>query len=398
MEKPVTLTEKRPVTVKPEASRLRRFNDWFHLWVGIASGIPVIIISLTGALLVFEHEILEMSRSWWKVEIPADATPLPPSVIRSRVAEQLPEMKVRRLWYYGEGRPVKITPDNSDSLIFVSPYTGRVLALEDHENVFEFIEEGHFHLWLPDKIGTQVVSWSTAVFFFLLVTGMVLWWPKKWSGRDVKQAFTIKWKARFKRINYDLHNVLGFYTLSLAVIMAFTGLMMGFAFFNKSVLKMLGGQDGSPEVTVIDDGPETVPATLEGKVDHIWKLVTTEMGEFEKDQISIHFPKEDGKFIYACTDMYHGTWRELYFDIHTLALLSTSQSKIAEDTPANWLRRSNFSLHVGAFGGLLTKWLFFFASLVCATLPVTGFYIWWGKRRKKPGKKGGTRLRTVKGR
>jgi len=383
MEKPITLKEKSSATTKLKPSWLRRFNDWFHLWIGIAVGVPVIIISLTGCLLVFEHEIVEMSRSWWQVEVPAESQQLPPSAIRLKVLEQLPEMKIRRLWYYGEGKPIKISPDNSDSLIFVNPYNGQVLALEDHENIFEFIDEGHRNLWFPPNIGKQVVGWSTAIFLLLTITGVVLWWPKNWKLHEVKQAFTIKWRAKFKRVNYDLHNVLGFYALSLALIMTLTGLMMSFPFFNKSVLKMLGSKERSEEVTIVQAGPKEVPATIEGKVDLIWKLVTTELGEFEKDQISIHFPKEDAQSIYACTDMYNGTWREINFDINTLAILSSSHTRIAEDNPSNWLRRSNFSLHVGAFGGLFTKWLYFFASLICGTLPVTGFYIWWGKRRKK---------------
>lgn len=393
MEKPTPLKEKKPKARKPKPSLLRRFNDWFHLWIGIAVGIPIVIISITGCLLVFEHEIVKMSRSWWKVEIPGNTAPLPPSEIRSKVVAQLPEMKIRRIWYYGEGRPVKITPDNSDSLIWANPYTGQLLALEDHEDLFHFIEEGHVNLWLPPDVGHVVVSWCTVVFLALLITGVVLWWPKKWNAREAKQAFTIKWKAKFKRVNYDLHNVLGFYSLALAIIMVFTGLMMGFITFRKTVLELLGDKEQvKKEATIIESGPKVVPATMEGKVDLIWKLVTTEIGEKNREEISIHFPKEDGKHIYACTDMENGTWRELYFDVNTLGLLSTSHAKIEEDTPANWMKRSNFSLHVGAFGGLFTKWLFFFASLILGTLPITGFYIWWGKRSKKSEKKRKARL------
>lgn len=393
MEKPTPLKEKKPKARKPKPSLLRRFNDWFHLWIGIAVGIPIVIISITGSLLVFEHEIVKMSRSWWKVEVPENTAPLPPSEIRSKVVEQLPEMKIRRIWYYGEGRPVKITPDNSDSLIWANPYTGQLLALEDHEDLFHFIEEGHVNLWLPPDVGHVVVSWCTVVFLALLITGVVLWWPKKWNAREAKQAFTVKWKAKFKRVNYDLHNVLGFYSLALAIIMVFTGLMMGFITFRKTVLELLGDKEQvKKEATIIESGPKVVPATMEGKVDLIWKLVTTEIGEKNREEISIHFPKEDGKHIYACTDMENGTWRELYFDVNTLGLLSTSHAKIEEDTPANWMKRSNFSLHVGAFGGLFTKWLFFFASLILGTLPITGFYIWWGKRSKKSEKKRKARL------
>lgn len=383
MEKDLTL--KKTSTSKPKSgpSWLRRFNDWFHLWIGIVTGIPIVIISLTGCILVFQMELTEMSRSWFKVEIPEGTKPLPPSQLRAKVVEQLPEMKIRRLWYYGEGKAAKITPDNSDSLIFANPYTGKILQMEDHEDLFHEILEGHTNLWIPGQLGHQVVSWITVIFLILTVTGVVLWWPKKWNAREMKQAFTIKWKAKFKRVNYDLHNVLGFYSLLIALIMALTGIMMGFQFINKTVLKALGAKERPKEVTVIQPGPANVPATMEGKVDLIWYLVTTELGEYNKDQISIHFPKEDAKSIYACTDMRTGSWRELNFDVNTLALLSSSQAKIHEDTPSGWMRRSNYALHVGAIGGQTTKWLYFFASLICATLPITGFIIWIGKRKKK---------------
>lgn len=46
----------------------------------------------------------------------------------------------------------------------------------------------------------------------------------------------------------------------------------------------------------------------------------------------------------------------------------------------------NYDLHVGAILGWPTKILASLASLVCASLPVTGFCIWWNrlKKNKKP--------------
>ena len=40
-------------------------------------------------------------------------------------------------------------------------------------------------------------------------------------------------------------------------------------------------------------------------------------------------------------------------------------------------------MHVGAVLGIAGKLLAFFASLIAASLPVTGFLIWWGRQRKK---------------
>ena len=47
----------------------------------------------------------------------------------------------------------------------------------------------------------------------------------------------------------------------------------------------------------------------------------------------------------------------------------------------------NYDLHVGQIGGLTTKIIAFLASLICASLPITGFIIWLGKRKKSKSKK-----------
>lgn len=370
------------VSRKAKKSVIKRINDWFHLWVGIATGIPILLISLTGCLLVFEQEITEWSRLWWRIENIGAEHLLPPSQIRRQVQQQIPHLEFRKFWYYGDDAPVKITPENSDSLIFVHPYNGQILAMVDHENIFHFIEEGHVSLWLPHEIGHQVVAWSTVVFALLLITGLVLWWPKRWNKKHTKQAFTVKWKARWKRINYDLHNVLGFYALLLALLMALTGLIMGFLVVRQSVIYMLGGMEKHAEDSVIQRWEHTLPTGLDYKMDAIWYKVTHEIAERNPLALSIHYPKDDDKEIYVCTDMEGGTWRYLYFDRHTLDLTSSSQKRMRDAMPAEWISRANYGLHTGFIGGTTTKILYFIASLICASLPITGFYVWWNKRKK----------------
>jgi uncharacterized iron-regulated membrane protein len=58
-------------------------------------------------------------------------------------------------------------------------------------------------------------------------------------------------------------------------------------------------------------------------------------------------------------------------------------------TVADKIKRMNYDIHTGAAWGLPGRIALFFAALIVASLPVTGFYIWWGKRSKKeqPSKK-----------
>lgn len=117
--------------------------------------------------------------------------------------------------------------------------------------------------------------------------------------------------------------------------------------------------------------------------DFIWKKVLTEIADKNKEAIIIHLPDNPKEDFYVCTDMYKGVWRDLHFDSQTLELLPKSQKKVSKERFSTWLIRSNFRLHVGAIGGLTTKIIYFISSLICASLPVTGLYIWWGRRKTK---------------
>ncbi|WP_017256812.1 PepSY-associated TM helix domain-containing protein [Pedobacter arcticus] len=356
-----------------------KINAWLHLWLGIVSGIIVIILSITGCILVFEQEIRQLTSPWLHTEKQGEQ--LAPSVLYKAVANALPNKEIYSIWYHGEGKTVHFSL-NSDSMVYVNPYTAEIVAMVHHEDFFHFIEEGHFHLWFPEKIGEPIVGWGTFIFFFLLLSGVIMWWPKRWNKKEINNSFTVKWKARFKRLNYDLHSVLGFYSLTIALIIAVTGLIMSFSWFNNGVYWLSGGVKTERIISKSDTTKNPQLVSLQ-QVDKAWKKGKNEIGDYNKDQIIVSFPKKASDVIELCVDMHNGSWRYVNLDQHTLKELPSSQYKLKDEQFANWLRRNNFSLHVGAIGGLPTKILFFFISIICASLPITGFYIWWGRWKKK---------------
>lgn len=362
----------------------KKINAWFHLWLGLASGIIVFIISLTGCVLVFEQEIKDLTQPWTKVVAQDESQLMPPSKIREALSVTLPGKEIHSIWYHGLSKSAHIDLE-SDSVLYVNPYTAEILAIEDHDDIFHFMDEGHRHLWMEGKIGRQVVGWATFIFFFLMISGLILWFPKKWSKTNVDKSFKIKWSARFKRLNYDLHNVLGFYSLLLGLLMAATGLIMSFSWFSKGVYWLAGGK-----VTERKKPAEIIPYpqnTVHFQVDKAWLKVRKEIAEHNVNDIIVGFPDEPDESIYVCTDMVNGHWRDLFIDPNTLELLPQSRARVSELPFANWLRTVNYGLHVGAIGGLTTKILYFIASLICASLPITGFYVWWHRKKKSKKKK-----------
>ncbi len=362
-----------------------KINAWLHLWLGIAAGIPVIILSITGCVLVFEHDIKELTTNYIRIEAQKAEDQLPPSAIYKAVKEALPEKEISSSWYYGLDKSVKVSLDHSDSLVYVNPYTAEILAVVDHEDFFHFMDEGHRRLWIEGKLGKQIVGWSTFIFFTLLISGLILWWPKKWTRRTREQSFKIKWSAKFKRVNYDLHNVLGFYSLTIALVMCLTGLIMSFPWMRKSVVWITGGYPAKPKTEQVLKAEEPEDEPLKDALvvaDQIWYKVRHEYAKYNKEAVIVHYPEEDEKTVYACTDMEGGTWRDLNFDRNTLELTGRKVGPIDEANRTEWLMRSNYALHTGFIGGMTTKIIYFLASLICATLPITGFYIWWGKKKK----------------
>lgn len=364
---------------------IKKINAWLHLWLGLVSGIVVVILSITGCILVFEQEIKQLTSPWLHAEKPSEGEFLPPSVLYNEVHKHFPDKKIFSVWYHGENKTAHFRLD-SDSLIYINPYTAEITGVIDHEDFFHFIEEGHFHLWLPKAIGDPIVGWGAFIFFILLVTGIILWWPKQWNKTNIDNSFKIKWKARFKRLNYDLHNVLGFYTLIISLIFAITGLIMSFPWFSNGFFRITGG---TVKERIVSKSDTTLNQSVVGlsQVDAAWKKGITEIGEYNKDAIIVSFPKKASDVIALCVDMHNGSWRYVNLDQHTLEPVASTQKKLKEEDFASYLRRTNYAFHVGAFAGLPTKFLFFFASLVCASLPITGFYIWWGRKKKNKRKR-----------
>lgn len=273
-------------------------------------------------------------------------------------------------------------------LVALNPYSGKMLKVKNmNHDFFRVVLNGHFYLWLPPAIGQPVVASATLIFLVMMITGLILWWPKNKAAR--KQRFSIKWNARWRRVNYGLHNVFGFYMTWIAIFLAITGLVMGFQWFAKSVYWVSSAgksmpADIHPSSDTLAKGPGYNVA------DHLWAEIIRQKGE--KESIGVFYPltKTDPLEItinhrpdtYYNMDFYH-------FDQYTGAELpatGTYAGTFKNASVPDKMKRMNYDIHVGAVLGLPGKILAFFASLVAASLPVTGFYIWWGRRKKKTAK------------
>lgn len=377
---------------------LGRLNAWLHLWLGLLTGLVVFVVSITGCIYVFIDEFKALVYHERLFVQPQQMPFRPVSEMLTNARNALgPEYSVSRCdfqpasdrsWVF---RALEINPDGIghwdyfryNFRVYVNPYTAEVIHVENtNREFFQIVLALHTHLLLGHKIGQPIVAYSVLIFVLLLVSGLILWWPKKWNAKALRRSFTVKWRAKTKRLNYDLHNVWGFYMLIPALILALTGLVFSFQWVADSFYFVFSG--GQPKVvrevplSQVQQDRSPVP------MDRAFAGVLT--AHPDADMISMRFREKDTvPFDFQVRKVksrtYHFEWA--YYDRSSGRFLSSYGT--ADLNSGEKIRAMNFDLHVGSFMGMGGKILMFIASLICTSLPVTGFFIWynrkWGKRR-----------------
>ncbi|KAA5532288.1 PepSY domain-containing protein [Taibaiella lutea] len=367
----------------------KKLTGKLHLILGLASGIIVCILGITGCMLAFQREIEDATQSYRFTAV-QPASYYPPSQIQAIAVKTLPGKKLHSISYQ-QGKSAVASFYNGDPsyyyLVYLDPYTGKVLKVKDMSRDFFRIVIGiHYYLLLPENIGQPIVASATLIFVILLISGIILWWPRNKAAR--KQRFSVKWKASRKRTNYDLHNVLGFYMSWIIIFIALSGLVMGFQWFSKTVYWVSSGGKAEIKFSMPQSAkPYTAVNASEPLIDKVWKLTNQKQPGFP-GIIEVHIPEDSIAALEIAMNPDGNTyWKSdyIYYDQNTLKEIPVKHAYgLKKDaSAAQKLQRMNYDIHVGAVLGLPGKIMAFCASLICASMPVTGFMIWRGRKKKK---------------
>jgi uncharacterized iron-regulated membrane protein len=183
-----------------------------------------------------------------------------------------------------------------------------------------------------------------------------------------------------------LHNIVGFYSSWVIIVPVLTGLVWGFQWFSRSVYRLAGGTKSTLFTEAVSDTTQKYSFTAQTPaVDRIWLQMQNDHPNAKT--LEVHVPEIDSSSIALSISEEEGTYWKIdyrYFDQYSLKELPVSHiyGRIQDAEFADKLLRMNYDIHVGAIWGLPGKIPAFFVSLMAASLPVTGFYIWWGRRRK----------------
>ena len=160
---------------------------WMHLIAGVAAGVVVIIMSITGVALAYEKQMLEWAdRGAWTAPSQTDARHLPPETLLAGVVEARPGAAPTGVTLRANpAAPATVTIDGNKSLL-IDPYTGAVIGEPPSglRDFFRTMTVWHRYLALEGAsraTGRAVTGAANLAFLFIVLSGIYLWLPRIWT-------------------------------------------------------------------------------------------------------------------------------------------------------------------------------------------------------------------------
>lgn len=410
-----------------QKGKFRKFINDIHLWLGIGSGIILFIVCLTGTIYTFKSEI-EYTVNPQKFDSSAyqeGKKVLSPDEIISAVQKQekgkisyliIPE-NAKKNYEFGiikkkKDKKGNLNPKNVENkkasidrkqgkdagskkvrpaVFYVDPYSGKVVAKADDatNKFFMIVMKLHRWLLLDDSIGRPVVGISTIIFIVLCLSGLILWLPRKfrhWKRWFYwKPGFKIKFNAKWKRINHDLHNTLGFYSLIFLLIMGVTGLCWSFDWYREGLSKLMGSEvfaartEKSPKIKNEETAFINLAQIKEISDKELSYPGDLQIGLVRDSTSAVKISKsKNGFFALSSVD-------KIYINPYSGKVI---KKDLFSDKPLNVQITSLIrDLHLGNVMGTFSKIIYFISCLIGTSLPVTGVMIWLNKMKKSSSKK-----------
>lgn len=398
---------------------MRKIFRNIHLWLSVPFGILITLICFSGAALVFEKEVMELCHRELYFVKKVEAAPLPMEQLMTKVAATLPDsISVTGVNISSDSeRAYQVTLSKPRrASMYVDQYTGKIMGKYERAPFFNFMFR--MHRWLLDSMkqdggifwGKMIVGTSTLMFVFVLISGVVVWWPR--TRKALKNSLKIVANKGWRRFWYDLHVAGGMYALVFLLAMALTGLTWSFQWYRTGFYKTFGVEvqpsmghgNAAANATAKGGKREESPEGRsgrpgnrgekpEGRGEHSesregrkrspytnWQQVYEQLAEANPDYKLISV--SDGSASVALPRFGNQRGIDRYkFNPRNGEITETTLYKDLDNSGK--IRGWIYSVHVGSWGGMLTRILTFIAALVGASLPLTGYYLWIRRLMKR---------------
>ena len=378
-----------------------------HLWLSVPTGIIITLVCFSGAMLVFEKEITEAIKPELYFVKEAKGEPIPMQQLMEKVEETLPDsVSISGVTVFADSTrtyQVSLSKPRRAS-IYVNQYTGEVTGRSERLPFFNTMF--HLHRWLlgsSSGVGKLLTGICTFVLVFILITGILMWLTNR--NKPLKASLAIHVTKGWGRFWHDLHVAGGIYTTIFLLAMALTGLTWSFSWYRTGFYACFGvessekggahGEGGNSHGEGRGSRGEGRYSHGDGRNNHEgkrgegrgfhrrspyrhWDDVLNEVALKNPGYQQITLKPEvaevvpEGRLSMRAADKYSYDRRS--GEITDVQLYSAGK----KDTK---VRSGVYMVHTGSWGGIITRILNFLAAFIGATLPLTGYWLWFRRKR-----------------
>ena len=378
-----------------------------HLWLSVPTGIIITLVCFSGAMLVFEKEITEAIKPELYFVKEAKGEPIPMQQLMEKVEETLPDsVSISGVTVFADSTrtyQVSLSKPRRAS-IYVNQYTGEVTGRSERLPFFNTMF--HLHRWLlgsSSGVGKLLTGICTLVLVFILLTGILMWLTNR--NKPLKASLAIHVTKGWGRFWHDLHVAGGIYATIFLLAMALTGLTWSFSWYRTGFYACFGvesSEKGGAHGEGVNSHGEGRGSHGEGRGSHgdgrnnhegkrgegrgfhrrspyrHWDDVLNEVALKNPGYQQITLKPEvaevvpEGRLSMRAADKYSYDRRS--GEITDVQLYSAGK----KDTK---VRSGVYMVHTGSWGGIITRILNFLAAFIGATLPLTGYWLWFRRKR-----------------
>lgn len=357
---------------------MKKIFKELHLWLSVPFGLIVFISCITGAILEIEPMFDEPThRDLFYVQ-DANGEALPIAQLAQTVNESLDGEEINGLTVFNDpSRSYQFgLAKGRRTAMCIDQYSGEILGKYERPKFYTETVAMHRRLMGDSKsLGRKIISYSTLALVIILISGLIVWLPKK--AKHIGHMFAIHCSMGKKRFWLDMHSALGTYSLPLILLMCVTGLTWSFGWWRTGFFAVLG-----EEAPMRGSGGHGKKLDAENHQDVYlsWEQALKQIQSQDKNYSEISFSNGSAKAKLGGW----GNWRaaDIYkFDKQgniTKIEPYEDQSRVVKIR--DWI----YTLHVGKWGGLFSEILYLIVCLIGASLPLTGYYLWikrlWHKK------------------
>lgn len=385
-------------------TRFRKILFWTHLITGCLAGVVILIMSITGVLLTYERQMISWSDREFRVVPPGKAAqPLPAGALVTTLKAAGHPQPEGFIWQSDPADPVALSYGRET--LYANPYTGAILDKPTTGMREAMSSLRAWHRWLAATsdnrpIGKAITGASNVVFLFLVVSGLYLWMPRRWSWRHLQPILLFRGGIRGKARDFNWHNVAGFWMAIPLFFVVLSAMVISYPWFSQFVIELADGKQ--PVSQRAATPPSAIPQWSDADLAGLDRAFRTAFAQPDWKTLSLRLPPKPGATLEATLSRGYSGQPQLR---ETLTI-STADGVPAQ---APIVKREDFSsqslgrrvrtwmrfVHTGEYYGLFGQTIAGIASAAGVLLVYSGFalairrFLAW-RNRQRGAQAGGT--------